>query len=354
MTQNPTQRRPSPSVLSIPFSRDPHPVRSTGQCRVGVSVSWTDPQSNNGFRIRDPQSSSSLCHHQPQPYGSRTRVPEARPCPPPWWEPGPRSQPRLFCSSCLFWPSLWHSGLGRNAGSPGPPPPVLHSGRPQRPGHYDSHSSHRRPRGPFFEGGVFSGFLRKQRLWQGFRTLEGVGRDGGRGRERRRVRTWPPVQKKVLEPEPELRVIPWSEWVFCICQLLTVSSQESESLVGQLCPTLCHPVDCSLPGSSIHGIFQARVLEWVAIAFSRGSSRPRDQTQVSHIVGGALLSEPPGKSQEGEFLTSWTGGSSQLRALLVVGGGDGRRPPIGQMAGQSISCKDFQSLPGRPLSFHQG
>ena len=118
-------------------------------------------------------------------------------------------------------------------------------------------------------------------------------------------------------------------------------------------PTLRHH-GCSLPCSSVHGIFQARVLEWVAIAFSRGSSRPRDQTQVSHIVGGALLSEPPGKSQEGEFLTSWTGGSSQLRALLVVGGGDGRRPPIGQMAGQSISCKGFQSLPGRPLSFHQG
>ena len=43
---------------------------------------------------------------------------------------------------------------------------------------------------------------------------------------------------------------------------------ESESEVAQLCPTLCDPMDCSLPGSSIHGIFQARVLEWGAIAFS--------------------------------------------------------------------------------------
>ena len=43
--------------------------------------------------------------------------------------------------------------------------------------------------------------------------------------------------------------------------------------------------DCSLPGSSIHGIFQARILEWVAISFSRGSSQPRDWTQISHIVG---------------------------------------------------------------------
>ena len=53
---------------------------------------------------------------------------------------------------------------------------------------------------------------------------------------------------------------------------------ESESEVAQSCPTLCNPMCCSLPGSSIHRIFQARVLEWVAISFSRGSSRPRDQT----------------------------------------------------------------------------
>ena len=44
-------------------------------------------------------------------------------------------------------------------------------------------------------------------------------------------------------------------------------------------------MDCSPPGSSVHGILQARILEWVAISFSRGSSRPRDQTQVSHIAG---------------------------------------------------------------------
>ena len=48
---------------------------------------------------------------------------------------------------------------------------------------------------------------------------------------------------------------------------------------------LCYLVDCSLPGSSVHGIFQVRILEWVAISFSRGSSWPRDQTQVSHTVG---------------------------------------------------------------------
>ena len=49
-------------------------------------------------------------------------------------------------------------------------------------------------------------------------------------------------------------------------------------LVAQLCPTLCNPMDCSLPGSSVHGILQAGILEWVAIPFSRGSSQPRDRT----------------------------------------------------------------------------
>ena len=57
------------------------------------------------------------------------------------------------------------------------------------------------------------------------------------------------------------------------------------SCIAQSCLTLRNPMDCSLPGSSIHGIFQARVLEWVAISFSRGPSRPRDRTQVSHIAG---------------------------------------------------------------------
>ena len=55
-------------------------------------------------------------------------------------------------------------------------------------------------------------------------------------------------------------------------------------VITQLCPTLCDPVDCSLPGSSVHGIFQARVLKWGAISFSRGSSQPRDQTRVSRIA----------------------------------------------------------------------
>ena len=55
-----------------------------------------------------------------------------------------------------------------------------------------------------------------------------------------------------------------------------LTESESDSEVTQSCPTLCNPMDCSLPGSSVHGIFQARVLAWVAISFFRGLSQLRD------------------------------------------------------------------------------
>ena len=58
----------------------------------------------------------------------------------------------------------------------------------------------------------------------------------------------------------------------------------------------CDPMGYSLPGSSVHGIFQARTLEWLAVSFSRGSSRPRDRNQVSCIAGRFFTSEPPGKT----------------------------------------------------------
>ena len=64
-------------------------------------------------------------------------------------------------------------------------------------------------------------------------------------------------------------------------------SQHQVSLgeVTQSCLTLCDPVDCDLLGFSVHGILEARILEWIAISFPRGSSQPRDQTQVSRIGG---------------------------------------------------------------------
>ena len=66
----------------------------------------------------------------------------------------------------------------------------------------------------------------------------------------------------------------------------------------QSCLTLCDPIHCSLPGSSIHGIFQARILEWVAISFSRGSSPPMDRPGSLALLADTLPSEPPGKLVE--------------------------------------------------------
>ena len=66
-------------------------------------------------------------------------------------------------------------------------------------------------------------------------------------------------------------------------------------LVVQLYTTLYDPMYCSPPGFSVHGILQARMLEWVAIPFSKGSSRSRDQTRVSCIAGRFVTTEPPGK-----------------------------------------------------------
>ena len=81
-----------------------------------------------------------------------------------------------------------------------------------------------------------------------------------------------------------------NEWKICWSLYW---KKEKESEVTQSCLTLWDPMDYSLPDSSVYGIFQARVVEWVAISFSRGSSWPRDRTRVSCVVGRCLLSEPP-------------------------------------------------------------
>ena len=67
----------------------------------------------------------------------------------------------------------------------------------------------------------------------------------------------------------------------CVCVCVYVCVCVCECVLS--CFNLCNPMDRSLPGSSVHGILQARILEWVAISFSRASSRPRDRTSVSSI-----------------------------------------------------------------------
>ena len=100
----------------------------------------------------------------------------------------------------------------------------------------------------------------------------------------------------------------------------------------QSCLTLCDCMDCSLPGSSVHGILQATILEWVALAFSRGSSRRRDQTGVSfiymHWQAGSLPLVPPGRSNPAAFpLVHWP------PATLSI---PGKQQPQGLCAGCSL------------------
>ena len=71
----------------------------------------------------------------------------------------------------------------------------------------------------------------------------------------------------------------------CICLVFWVFNKEKRKLVTQSCPTLCDPMDCSLPGSHVCGILQTGILEWAAVSFTRRSSRLRERTQVSCTAG---------------------------------------------------------------------
>ena len=97
----------------------------------------------------------------------------------------------------------------------------------------------------------------------------------------------------------ELQYQCWSHRI-CVCVCAR--------LVAQSCPTLCNPMGYSLPGSSGCGILQARILEWVAIAFSRGSSQPRDRTQVSWHCRRILyqLSHSQDRREHSSFLKGLT------------------------------------------------
>ena len=88
----------------------------------------------------------------------------------------------------------------------------------------------------------------------------------------------------------------------CACVCMCVCAR------AQSCLTLCDPWDCSLPGSSVHGIFQARILEWVAIVYSRGSSQPwiEPSSLVSPAsAGGFFITVPPGKHEGGGYQFHW-------------------------------------------------
>ena len=77
------------------------------------------------------------------------------------------------------------------------------------------------------------------------------------------------------------------QYILCSCTFLL----KVKVKVAQSCPTLCDPMDYT-----VHGILQTRILEWVVFPISRGSSQPRDWTQISHIAGGSLPAQLQGKS----------------------------------------------------------
>ena len=88
--------------------------------------------------------------------------------------------------------------------------------------------------------------------------------------------TWTP-----LPPSPFLPSVPFSKTEVCVCVCVCVRA--SVCMHAQSCPTLCNPMNYSPPASSVHGILQARILEWVDMLSCRGSSRPGDQTHVSCV-----------------------------------------------------------------------
>ena len=123
---------------------------------------------------------------------------------------------------------------------------------------------------------------------------EGWGRAWGWGREGKFQGLWIPGQVFILFLFSWMMIRASSIWellkrtpvpLIWIPSSPPLSTPSSEVKVAQSCLTLCNPMDCSPPGSSVHGLLQARILEWVDIHFSRRSSQPRDQTWVSHIAG---------------------------------------------------------------------
>ena len=113
-------------------------------------------------------------------------------------------------------------------------------------------------------------------------------------------------------------------YIYCCCSVTktcpTLDTQDVLCLyqvkkvkVAQLCPTLCDPMDCSPPGSSVHGISQARTLEWVAVSYSRISCRPRNQTLVA-CTGRQILYQ----SYQGSPAFTWSYCQSNMMPGLVL------------------------------------
>jgi len=126
-----------------------------------------------------------------------------------------------------------------------------------------------------------TGWLQQQNfIVSQFRSLE-VYNQGGRNADS----FWGPWEQVLLQARSWLVDDKFLLYLYTIFSLKCVSvSKFLLLIVTQLCPTLCDPMNCSLPGSSVCGILQIRILEWDAISFSRGSFWPRDQAWVSYTA----------------------------------------------------------------------
>ena len=111
--------------------------------------------------------------------------------------------------------------------------------------------------------------------WRDSRLGEGC-HSAATGRELRSTSSWP----RSSAPGDHLPGLALRSG-FCWPEEGRVACMHAKSL--QSCPTLCDPMDCSLLASSVHGISQARILEWVAVSYSRHSSQPRDRTYISYV-----------------------------------------------------------------------
>ena len=112
---------------------------------------------------------------------------------------------------------------------------------------------------------------------------------------------WPQWKIHRLKKKTSLSPFPFPIR-FKVIQTWVGIGMKVKVLVAELCLTLCNPMDCSPPGSSVHGILQARILEWVAIPFSRVSSWPKVEPRSSALQEDFfffffLLSEPPGRNK---------------------------------------------------------
>ena len=135
-----------------------------------------------------------------------------------------------------------------------------------------------------------------------------IGEVHGKGPETKIMKwwRWERVLKGLVQKKDQSRYVfglgppgkKFPEMPYCVCVCVRVCVCVCVRLVTQMCLTLCHPMDCSSPGSSVHGILQARILEWVAISFFRGSSWPRNGTGSPVLKAYPLPSEPPGRPQD--------------------------------------------------------